>query len=204
MSNKKRSLISVIGTLFIIGGIILILYPPFTSFYSRWKQSNLEKEIATQEIELSPFVVKGLESGDSPAPEEQKEPVGLFVLKIPAIKLSVGVVEGTGPGQLRIGPGWYPQSALPGKGNTAIAGHLNIYGSWFRQLNRLKRGDEISLTYKGTEYLYTVERVFELASNDWSIIEPCGYNALTLTTCDPGGNREKRFAVRAKQKNKQE
>jgi sortase A len=172
MNNKKRRLISVIGTLFIIGGIILILYPPFTSFYSKWQQRNLEQEIATQEIELSPVVVKGLEGGDSPVPEEPKEPVGLFVLKIPAIKLSVGVVEGTGSGQLRIGPGWYPQSALPGKGNTAIAGHLNIYGSWFRHLNRLKRGDEINLNYKGTNYIYTVERVFGIANNDWSIIEP--------------------------------
>ena len=200
MSSRKRKSISVIGTLLILGGIILILYPPFTSFYSRWQQRNLDQDLTAQEVQLSPVVLKDLEGGNSTEPEENKEPVGLFVLKIPAISLSVGVVEGTTSRNLRVGPGWYPQSALPGQGNTAIAGHLNIYGSWFRHLNKLKRGDEIRLTYNGTEYLYSVERVFKIANNDWSVIGSCGYKALTLTTCDSGGDAEKRLVVRAKLK----
>jgi len=196
--------------LLIFGGIILVLYSPFTFLYSRWQQRNLEKEIMSQEVYQSPVIVKDSDVESDPVshkeavdennllPNVGKKPVGLFVLSIPEIDLSVGVVEGTSANDLRVGPGWYSQSALPGKGNTAIAGHLNIYGSWFRHLNRLKRGDTIRLTYKGNEYLYSVERVFSIAGNNWDIIEPCGYNALTLTTCDPGGDSNKRLAVRAR------
>ncbi len=85
---------------------------------------------------------------------------------------------------------------LPGWGNTAIAGHQTMYGGWFRDINLLEPGDEMRLTYRGKVYRYAVERVFKIASNDWSVIADQGYPMLTLTTCV--GNVSERLAVQGR------
>lgn len=54
-----------------------------------------------------------------------------------------------------------------------------------------------NLKRKGEIYRYKVERVFPIAKNDWSVIKPCGYPALTLTTCHPVGSARQRLVVRA-------
>lgn len=117
-------------------------------------------------------------------------------LEIPSISVSTPVVAGTSPEMLAVAPGWYTESALPGKGNTAIAGHLNVYGSYFRKLETLGAGDEIFLIYKDKVYVYEVETVTTIDSVS-TITYPCGYNALTLTTCTTEG-RDLRTAVRAR------
>ncbi|MCR6544761.1 sortase [Dehalobacterium formicoaceticum] len=177
-----------------------MLYPFFTSIYSRIGQWYLtEEDVPFQDTEYPGLI----DSGQEPPAIEEKEPTQLekqmiMKLEIPAINLAVGVVQGTRPKDLRIGPGWYQESALPGKGNTAIAGHLNIYGSWFRNLDKLQEGDVINLTYQGNTYVYQTEKVFSIASDDWTVIQPRGYNALTLTTCDSQGRDQLRLAVQAR------
>ncbi len=195
--KRNKKVVSAIGTLLILGGILLILYSPLTSLYSKWQQRNLEQEFAAQEVGVSP-VVENLNQ----APQEPEDPqrAAIFLLKIPNIDLSVGVVQGTSPGDLRVGPGWYSQSSLPGKdANTAIAGHLNVYGSWFKDLKKLRSGeDTVTLTYEGTEYVYLVQKVFYVDSTNWNVVQANSYNGLTLTTCDPKGDDGKRLVVRAK------
>lgn len=204
MDNRNKKWFSILSTVCILGGIILILYPPFTSFYSRMQQNQLaqdfEQEEETQQQKYQSPIIFNLHQEETPKEQPKQEPKqkAIFLLNIPSIRVSVGVVEGTRPNNLRVGPGWYPQSALPVQGNTAIAGHLNVYGSWFRNLKKLKSGDKITLTYKSEKFVYSVERVFPIESTDWSVIEPCGYPALTLTTCDPQGSPDKRLAVRAR------
>ncbi|MEQ8200000.1 MAG: class E sortase [Syntrophomonadaceae bacterium] len=123
-----------------------------------------------------------------------------MVLSIPKLNLKTAVVQGVTSRDLSMGPGLYPDSALPGdKGNVAIAGHRNVFGSWFRYLNRLEPGDRISISYQGRDYEYSVEKVYIVAENDWSVVAPTNYRALTLTTCDPPGNVTQRLIVRARQ-----
>jgi sortase A len=62
---------------------------------------------------------------------------------------------------------------------------------------RLEAGDIIILRYADRSFLYKVERVFPVVSNDWSVIEPCGYPAITLTTCHLVGSAAQRLVVRA-------
>jgi sortase A len=107
------------------------------------------------------------------------------------------VLRGTTTEILNKGPGWYEESALPGQGNTAIAGHRTMHGAWFRHLDSLNTGDEIKLTFDGWVYNYTVEKVFPISNNDWSVINPTAYPALTLTTCHPVGSAAQRLVVRA-------
>ncbi len=177
-----------------------MLYPFLTSIYSRWAQNQLlEEEAAPQVVEYPALI----DSDHKPRIIKENEPTQLekqmfMKLEIPAIDLSVGVVQGTTPKDLRIGPGWYRESDLPGQGNTAIAGHLNIYGSWFRNIHKLEEGYAINLTFQGTTYVYQTEKVLSIASDDWTVIQPVGYNALSLTTCDPKGRDHVRVLVRAR------
>ncbi|MEW6183396.1 MAG: class E sortase [Bacillota bacterium] len=195
---KKSSLI------LIFLGVTLVLYPLFSSFYAHYQQARLKASLAAQEKSSPSKYNKADKNDQNPALSDTPSdniPTGEgfmgAVIEIPAINLSAAVVKGTARSGLNKGPGWYEQSALPGQGNTAIAGHRTMYGAWFRHVDRLKAGDPIILRYEGKVYRYEVERVFPVANNDWSVIKPCGYPVLTLTTCHPVGSARQRLVVRA-------
>ena len=72
-----------------------------------------------------------------------------------------------------------------------------MHGAWFRHVDQLAADDPIILRHDGLTYHYQVERVFPVASNDWSVINPSPYPVLTLTTCHPVGSATQRLVVRA-------
>ena len=206
--NHKMSLV------LIIAGVLLMLYPLCTygyAWYEQYKlQTTLESSVGTgdeNQLEAGnnqPGISDASGGEESPVPEgappDETAVGGNFdeaLLEIPSINLKVAVLSGTTQAVLAKAPGWYEESALPGQGNTAIAGHRTMHGAFFRHLNSLKAGDKIILTYDGKDYEYKVEKVFPVAKNDWSVIKPCGYPALTLTTCHPVGSSRQRLVVRA-------
>ena len=111
-------------------------------------------------------------------------PMGLVRLEIPRLDLHAFVVDGTSGFQLARGPAHFPGTALPGQpGNCAIAGHRNVYGSWFRDLNRLRPGDLIILRTPRQAFTYRVTRSRIVLSNDMSILRPTAAPTVTLVTC---------------------
>ncbi len=192
MARKKRRTLLKLNrwsTLIIIAGVSLVLYPLLTDFYAWYEQDDLKEQIVNSEDINIPPDDTDVSSGTA-----------VFdgaLLEIPAIDLSVPVQEGTSLDLLAISPGRYTESALPGEGNTAIAGHRNMYGNPFLHLAELQPGDKIFLSYDDEVYEYEVEELYTVENNDWSVIEPCGYAALTLTTCHQDG-RSVRQIVRAR------
>jgi sortase A len=190
----------LISRILILAGVLLMLYPLFTYLYSSYEQYKLRAsyEISQQQNDETREEQDPSLTGGPPSLSFPKD--GDFtgaIIEIPAINLSAAVLRGTSTEILNRGPGWYEESALPGQGNTAIAGHRTMYGAWFRHLDSLNAGDEINLTFDGWVYKYKVERVFPIANNDWSVIDPTSYPALTLTTCHPVGSAAQRLVVRA-------
>jgi len=111
-------------------------------------------------------------------------PLGLVRLEIPRLKLRAFVVDGTSGIQLARGPAHFPGTALPGQaGNCAIAGHRNVYGSWFRDLNLLRPGDLIILRTPRQAFTYRVTHSRIVAANDTSILRPTSSATVTLVTC---------------------
>lgn len=200
--TKKTAKLNKLSWILIIAGIMLALYPLFTDYYARYQQDRLKLAMEENPAVELPGDMDSGDDGSQGDTEEQplKEmPEGAFmIIDIPKLELSAVVLKGTDTKSLAKGPGWYEESVLPGEGNTAIAGHRTMHGAWFRHLDELKEGDEIIVTYQGVEYVYGVERVFVIAKNDWSVIDDCGYPALTLTTCHPVGSARQRLAVRAR------
>ena len=70
------------------------------------------------------------------------------------------VVEGTGGQDLQKGPGHLKGSVLPGQiGTSVLLGRSVTFGAPFRQVGRLHRGDEITVTTGQGEFRYVVERL---------------------------------------------
>ncbi len=181
-----------IANIIIVTAAVVALYPLLTDFYAWYQQSQLSKQY---HIAINTDNSVAAASGENESPVLDPELVWAM-LEIPDIDVESPVVKGTSQELLAKAPGWYTETALPGEGNTAIAGHRTMYGAPFRNLSKLKPGSIIILTYDQSTYRYRVVEVALISSNDWSVIKDVGYPALTLTTCT--GNDEKRLAVRAR------
>ncbi len=104
--------------------------------------------------------------------------------------------------------GWHKNSSLPGEtGNIVLSGHNNIKGAVFRQLDQLKRGDEIELFAGGAEYSYTVEEVLivpekyasaKQRTENVRYIDETPDDRLTLVSCWPRNDNTHRIIVIAR------
>jgi sortase A len=142
-------------------------------------------------------------------------------LEIPAIDLDIPVVElGWSQTENRAGQifsewdvaayaaGWHINSALPGEpGNVVMSGHNNILGAVFRELDQLKKGDEITVWANGRRYVYTVDQVIVVPDKNGSEaqrIENARWigsfedDRLTLVSCWPRNNNTHRIVVVAR------
>src|SRR5690348_3287756 len=107
----------------------------------------------------------------------------LAVLRIPALRLEVPVLEGTDAVTLNRGAGRIAGTSLPGQGgNIGIAGHRD---GFFRPLKDIHRGDLIELVTTTRTDLYAVDRVRITSTADVSVLRPRRNPSLTLVTCYP-------------------
>jgi sortase A len=120
-------------------------------------------------------------------------------LRIPRIDARFVVVQGTGSGSLRRGPGHYYGTALPGQdGTVGIAGHRTTYGAPFRHLDALRRGDSITMTMPYGRFLYRVEGTRIVKPQDASTLRAVGRQRLVLTACHPLYSAAQRLVVIAR------
>ena len=166
-----------LGLLLIIGGLLLSLIPVVNwgmgTYYQRLELVAMEEE--------SPPVIT--EPTDEPSELPDGLPPIKGILEIPKIQIRVVVIHGVTKEDLKRGPGFYPQSKYPERGNVSIAAHRGVYGSWFRNVNKLDPGDEILLTLGTKVYRYQVRQQFVTHSRDWSVVASTDEPELTLTTC---------------------
>lgn len=131
--------------------------------------------------------------GDVPA---DGQPIGTIV--IPNIGVNFVVVEGTSVPDLKLGPGHYAGTPLPGQpGNAAIAGHRTTYLAPFSNINELQTGDPIYITTVQGRFEYQVTRVFVVSPSDNAVLAASTAPELTLTTCNPRYSASQRLVVQA-------
>lgn len=134
------------------------------------------------------------------------------VIRIPRIGLTAPVAQGISrSGVLDKGyVGHYPGTAQPGgSGNFALAAHRNTHGEPFRYINRLRRGDRVTVETRDTVYTYTVDKTLpQTGAGDGGVVAAVprsnvkpyvGYRAagsyVTLTTCTPEFTSRYRLVV---------
>ncbi len=109
----------------------------------------------------------------------------LCVLEIPSIGLKTTVLEGTTDEVLALAPGHYEETALPeAQGNCCIAGHRNMCGSPFLDLDQLGEDDDVILHTRAGRKSYKVIETKIVDDTDLSVIAPTEETRLTLTTCE--------------------
>ncbi|MCB0112126.1 MAG: sortase [Caldilineaceae bacterium] len=169
-------------------------------------------------------------TGQQPAPPQQsnrlQHPAGQGLLPerlvIPAIHLDIPVVElGWRKNTAESGAifsewevaeyaaGWHKNSALLGDssingGNLVMSGHNNILGSVFRELDQLKRNDEITVWSGDQSFAYRIDKVV-IVPEKYATEEQRRANAawigsfneerLTLVSCWPRDDNTHRIIV---------
>jgi sortase A len=106
----------------------------------------------------------------------------LGTLKIPAIGLSVKIVQGTDSSALKKGVGHFEETSI-WNGNVGLAAHNRGTNSYFGKIHTLEAGDEITLSTKEGTRTYEVTSVAKVTETDRSSLENTSENCLTLYTC---------------------
>ncbi len=107
-------------------------------------------------------------------------------IQIPAIEVDARVEEGDGWEQLRRGVGHHIDSANPGeRGNMVFSAHNDIFGEFFRHLDRLDEGDEILIYTQTQTYTYRVIEVRIVEPTEVSVMDPTHEPTATLISCYP-------------------
>ena len=129
-----------------------------------------------------------------------RPPVGgvASLLQVPSLHLSVYVVEGDGPTQLRGAPGHRTSTPFPGaRGNSVVMGHQHGWGGPFADLYKLQRAHKLNLnTPIYTQVapgkpvtVFKVQQVAQVAATDTHLLGPSTDHRLTLVTQSSGGKR---------------
>lgn len=200
-AKYRAAVLARVGRTLILLGTLTMLF----GAYQLWFTDTLQRSTQT---ELTTEVRRYLPSGSAPRVSGSATPLSRMadpgeghwvgVLSIPAINLQQVIVNGTTVTDLRLGPGHYIGTPMPGEaGNVAIAGHRTTWGRPFRNLDKLQKGDQIVISTPRADVLYRVAWSKVVAPTDLSVIGPSGANTLTLTTCHPAYSASQRLVIRA-------
>ncbi len=122
-------------------------------------------------------------------------------IAIPKIAATYTVVQGTDSASLEKGPGHYPETALPGMGQTvAVAGHRTTYLAPFKRINELSAGDPITITMPYGRFTYVVQYHRIVVPTDIGVTRNVGYDRLVLSACNPLYSAAQRIIVFARLK----
>ena len=105
---------------------------------------------------------------------------------IPVIGVDAPVVQGDDWEALKTGVGLNASSSVPGKpGNIILSGHNDIFGQVFRELDRLKPGDEIMLLTEKNSFSYSVTGTQIVQPSQVEVMRQTEDSTLTLISCYP-------------------
>lgn len=198
-------------------GITLAYQEPLSSIYSSIRQSEKAGQLKTIESDfLTTNDVRQIERakqqkdpkvlGESYAKLAQRlvdesEP-GDALGRIEASDmngLNMVFVQGTDESSLELGPGHYPETAMPGQGKTiAIAGHRTTYLAPFRHIDSMKQGDKVTLKMPYGTFVYAVQKTAIVDPSDVGVIHETGYERLVLSACNPLYSATQRYIVFAR------
>jgi sortase A len=217
-ASRVRRTLRALSTVMIVAGVILLAdagvtlvwQEPVSAVYAHIQQDRLNDRLEElEQAPLEPAEQRALERIPDPrrrlafrarALERRLDPgdaMGRIVM--PAIGVSEVFVEGTDPGDLRTGPGHYPDTPLPGeRGTVAIAGHRTTYGAPFRRVDQLERGDRIELRMPYGRFVYRVERTRIVEPTELSVTARVAYDRLVLSACHPLYSAAQRIIVFAR------
>src|SRR3954454_8522788 len=201
----------VVGALLVLDAVVTLVWQePVSPLYARLQQGRLDDRLAQLEgrepTQVDRKVLSRLGTLDRrlayaarafTRPPRGGQPLGRIRMR--SIGVSSVVVAGTDTSSLRLGPGHYPGTPLPGaRGTVAIAGHRTTYGAPFRRLDKLARGDRTELEMPYGTFTYAVDRRrIVLPTATW-VTRRVSHDQLILSACHPLYSAPKRIVIFAR------
>lgn len=192
---KRRSLLTSVSTLLVIGGVVVGGYAitqirEMNAYSGSHVLPGLASSSLKTDVRLKPqdiYSQMNISRGDY-----------IGKITIPDLKQTLPIYQGTETAQLKMGIGHYEKSVLPGVGdNSVLSGHRD---SVFSQLGKLKVGEFVTVETVAGKFTYKISRFRIVGADDRTVIVPTKTAVLTLTTCYPFhyiGSAPKRFIVSA-------
>jgi sortase A len=202
-------------------GLVWAWEDPATGVYTRWQQRELADdydrrvEDYREAVPAVPDTVDWAalvrrDAGRYRADSGRGDAIGR--LRIPRLGLNMLLVNGTDTSTLKKGPGRYagterdlggdaanpPPAFMPGEGELVyVAGHRTTYQAPFSRIDRLRRGDAVTLElpYARFEYRITGHRIVD--SDRLQVLSSKGFEQLTLQACHPRFFATHRYLVYA-------
>lgn len=118
-------------------------------------------------------------------------------INIPQINVNHVIVPGVDWEALKLGVGMLMNGVNPGnkQGNLVLSGHNDIYGEVFRDLDKLKVGDQFTVRTQTQEYTYAVTGSKVVEPTEVSVMNDRGGATVTLISCYPYKVDNKRYIV---------
>lgn len=224
MEGFRRRLPILVGTLLILAGCVVKLYPSACSLYrdciageaiEKYRQdisriSEQEKKQSQKEAEEYNRILadEALHLGKAENRQDKAEYKDLLAsteamayLEIPSIELRLPVYHGTDEETLKKGAGHMEGTSLPTGGRNVhcvISGHTGVPGAeLFTRLDELKEGDRFYLYEMDQRLSYQVDQIVTVLPEETEAIAiEEGRDYVTLLTCIPYGINSHRLLVR--------
>lgn len=217
--RRFRRWVIWLADLMIVAGVLTVAYTPATWLYTWYEQRGLRAELIQSSPALTAKDTNPTIKVDPAAAAEALRQAELAKLRsaaqafetgvsgktgkaigeiiIPSINLDVVMVEGTGKGDLKEGPGHWPETPFPGEGgNFVVSGHRTTYGHPFYYLNRVKLGDEIKVVLPYAICYYKVTDTFVCYPNEVDKVASTGIEQVSLAACHPIYSAKQRIVVK--------
>ncbi|MEN9792051.1 MAG: hypothetical protein RL330_129 [Actinomycetota bacterium] len=203
--GRWSRILDITGKTLLTTGLLMLAFVVYqlwgTGIYESRAQDNLEKEFQEQ---IAPATTVPGVTTIVTTTTEPRRPSGAKVvgrIQAPTMGLDKYMVAGVTTDLLKMGPGLFPKSPLPGqKGNVAITGHRTTYGQPFGRIHELKAGDQITITTTKGVFVYEVFGKPQIVMpTKTSVIKTTdkSKSILTLISCHPRWSSERRIVVRA-------
>ncbi|GAA2896320.1 hypothetical protein GCM10010517_61310 [Streptosporangium fragile] len=194
-----RAALRVTGELSLTAGLVILIFCAYlmwgTGAYTAGQQTLLQQQFLQEKGTDEPAKLGRIQLGGAVA-----------MLAIPKFgdDYRYAVVEGVDWSRLRMGPGHYPGTAMPGKvGNFVLSGHRTTYAAPFNRIDELRRGDDIVVDARDARYTYRVTGKRVVAPTELDVIAPVPGEPgrkptkamITLSTCHPEYSAAQRLIV---------
>ncbi|MGH2668290.1 MAG: sortase [bacterium] len=208
-----RRLVRALSTLLLAGGVGLLGWAllvwqwqdPFTYLLMQREQRALAQRYEERLAAYRPSTQGVAASVATVAAEARRYRLAsgrgeaIARLRVPKLDLNLVVVNGTDKQTLKTGPGRHLSTFMPGEGELSyVAGHRTTYGAPFSHIDKLKRGDRVTvqLPYARFEYAVTGRRI--VPATYVQALESRGREELALQACWPRFFASQRIIVYAK------
>ena len=207
--RRLGALLLVLGVAAVAWAIVVWRWQdPFTALYTKWEQHRLADQYERSARGFRAPSLHGVSLADVErriAAEAQryrtsaKRGHAIGRIKVPRLGLNMIVVDGTDHDSLTKGPGRDRRSYMPGENRLVyIAGHRTTFLAPFAHIERLRRGDLVTLEvpYGTFEYRITRHRIVD--ANDLSVLRSPDHEQLELQACHPRFFASQRYIAYAR------